>query len=208
MSLSIFVRHLRRIFACVVAAIVAFLAPANAADLQEHTDPLAKPPPQKASAGNQDVGCLRLSYQDFDQQPGGGWRKIAEEKRFLDAAKLIAYYEKEKQNLAEWQHVNLRFHAGQLYAIAGRKDEAIACFKKALYRREPAASPIRWNAYVQATIAFLEGDRKTLLARREEIAKGPKFKGAVVNLDVVDGLIEHFGESYAAAYGKTKKKPR
>ncbi|MGA2259139.1 MAG: serine hydrolase, partial [Thermoguttaceae bacterium] len=43
MSLSISRRHLSRIFACVVALFVAFLAPANAADLKEQIDSLARP---------------------------------------------------------------------------------------------------------------------------------------------------------------------
>ena len=43
MSFSIFGRNLSRVFACVVAALAAFLATANAADLQEQIDSLAKP---------------------------------------------------------------------------------------------------------------------------------------------------------------------
>jgi hypothetical protein len=149
---------------------------------------------------------LRLRYQDFDQRPGGGWRKIAGEGKYLEAAKLIDRYEKEKRGLEEWQHVNLRFHAGQLYAFADQKEQALARFKTALYTKEPADSPIRWNAYVRATIAFLERDRKKLTELREEIAKGPKREGVVPNLDVVDRLIENFEEPYSVAYrGKPKK---
>jgi hypothetical protein len=149
---------------------------------------------------------LRLSYQDFDQRRGGGWRKLADEGKYLDAAKLIDRYEKGKKGLKEWQRVNLRFHAGQLYAFAGQKEKALARFKTALFPREPADSPIRWNAYVQATIAFLERDRKKLAKLREEIAKGPKVQGVVPNLDVVDRLIKYFDEPYGAAYrGKPKK---
>ncbi len=100
--------------------------------------------------------------------------------------------------------MNLRFHAGQLYAFANCKDQALARFKTALFAQEPD-SPIRWNAYVLATIAFLERDRKKLSELREEIAKGPKLEGVVPNLDVVDRLIEHFDEPYAVAYGGKKK---
>jgi hypothetical protein len=149
---------------------------------------------------------LGLSYQDFDQRPGEGWRKIADEGNYLEATKLIDRYEKEKKGLAEWQRVNLRFHSGQLYAFADRKDQALARFKTALVPKEPADSPIRWNAYVQATIAFLERDRKKLTELREEIAKGPKVQGVVPNLDVVDRLIEYFDEPYSVAYrGKPKR---
>lgn len=149
---------------------------------------------------------LGLSYQDFDQRPGGGWRKIADQGKHLEAARVIDRYEKEKKGLEEWQRVNLRFHAGQLYAFADKKDQALARFKTALFPKEPADSPIRWNAYVQATIAFLERDRKKLADLREEIAKGPKLQGIVPNLDVVDRLIEYFDEPYPVAYrGKPRK---
>jgi hypothetical protein len=151
---------------------------------------------------------LELSYQDFDQRPGGGWRKIADKGKYLEAAKLIDQYEKKKQGLEEWQRVNLRFHAGQLYAFADQKDQALARFKTAIFAKEPADSPLRWNAYVRATIAFLERDRKKLTELREEIAKGPKLEGAVPNLDVVDRLIKHFDEPYSVAYrGKPKEPP-
>ncbi|WP_347257296.1 hypothetical protein, partial [Methylocaldum sp.] len=78
-------------------------------------------------------------------------------------------------------------------------------FRAALYENEPAESPIRWNAYVRATIAFLERNREKLAELREEIAKGPRLQGAVPNLDVVDRLITCFDEPYSVAYGgKTK----
>jgi hypothetical protein len=151
---------------------------------------------------------LELSYEAFDQRPGGGWRKIADEGKYLEAAKLIDRYEKEKKGLEEWERVNLRFHAGQLYAFANQKEQALARLKVALFAKEPADSPIRWNAYLRATIAFLERDRKQLTELREEIAKGPKHQGVVPNLDVVDRLIENFDKPYSVAYRGKKKSKR
>ena len=149
---------------------------------------------------------LQVSYQDFDQRPGGGWRRFADKEKYLEAAKLIDRYEKEREGLEEWQRVNLRFHAGQMYAFADRNKQAIARFKKAFLPKEPADSPIRWSAYVKATIAFLERDREKLAELRAEIAKGPKFQGVVPNLDVVDRLIKNFNDPYSVAYrGKPKK---
>lgn len=55
---------------------------------------------------------LEVSYEAFDQRPGCGWRKIADEGKYLEAARLIDRYEQEKKVLEEWQRVNLRFHAG------------------------------------------------------------------------------------------------
>jgi hypothetical protein len=145
-----------------------------------------------------------LSYVEFDQAPENGWRKIAGEGRLLEAARLIDQYEGEKKGLEEWQRINLRFHAGQLYAFAGKHEQALARFERAS-RDEQPNSPIRWNAYVGATIAFLKRDRKGLHSFRDEIARGPKLDGRVPNLDVVDRLIEHFDEPYAFAYGGKPK---
>lgn len=150
---------------------------------------------------------VELSYQAFDQELGGGWRKLADRGDYLAAAKLIDFYEKEKKGLEHWQRVNLGFHAGQLYAFADKRDLALARLKLALVSKEPAGSPIKWNAYVRATMAFLERDRKKLGAFRDEMAKGPKTQGNVPNLDVVDRLIEHFDEPYAVAYRGREKKP-
>ena len=146
------------------------------------------------------VEGLTLDYEAFDQRPSAGWRQLADGGKPLEAARLIDRYEERGTALKHWQRVNLRFHAGQLYAFAGRKDPAIARFRASLTHDEPADSPIRWNAYVRATIAFLDGDLRGLTVRRGEIAEGPKLDGIVPNLDVVDRLIAHFGEPYSVAY--------
>jgi hypothetical protein len=145
-------------------------------------------------------------YHAFDQRPGEGWRKLADAGKRIEAAELIDdYCRRNEPSLKEWQLVNLRFHAGQLYAFEGKKETALARFKVALYAEEPAESPVRWNAYGRATIAFLAGDRPTLVAMRDEIAQGPKLAGKIPNLDVVDRLLERFGQPYAEAYGGKKK---
>jgi hypothetical protein len=151
---------------------------------------------------------LALDYQAFDQTPGRGWRTLAAAGKHLDGARLIDRYASKKEGLEPWQRINLRFHAGQMYAYAGRTDDALARFKGALHDQEPADSPIRWNAYVRATIAFLEKDRERLLTNHEEIARGPMFMGTIPNLDVVDRLIAHFDAPYAVAYGARSKPDR
>jgi hypothetical protein len=149
---------------------------------------------------------LEFDYDTFDQCPGEGWRKIADYGNYLEAAELIDAYEREKKGLEDWQKLTLRFHAGQMYAFANIKKLAITRFKTALYDREPPNYPIRWNAYVNATIAFLEKDRKKLIEFREEIVKGPKIKGEIANLDVVDRFIKYFDEPYSVAYRGNREK--
>jgi tetratricopeptide (TPR) repeat protein len=143
---------------------------------------------------------LGLGYEAFDQHPVSGWRKIADAGKYREAAGLIDRYQQETKGLVEWQRVNLRFHAGQLYAAADDKDQALARFKTALFEQEPPDAPVRWNAYVGATIAFLERDRQKLAEFREAIARGPKRQGVAPNLDVVDRLIACFDKPYAIAY--------
>src|SRR6187397_959908 len=55
------------------------------------------------------------SYRDFDQTPAKGWRALADQKRFVEAARLIeAYLGVEARNGA-----NLHFHAAQCLAFEG-----------------------------------------------------------------------------------------
>jgi len=130
-----------------------------------------------------------------------GWRQLAEKGRFLDAAKLIDAYIKEHEDLDESQRVNLHFHAGQMYAFAGDAKTAVERFGRSTYVEEPPELSLRWNAYVQATIAFLDKNLKRLKECREEITEGPTFQGKKANLEVVDRLIEHFDEPYGPREG-------
>jgi hypothetical protein len=144
---------------------------------------------------------LDLGYDAFDQRPGMGWRQVAEKGRFSDTAKLIDAYIERHKDLDVSQRANLNFHAGQMYAFADDCQTAIDRFRRSTYTEEPPELPLRWNAYVHATIAFLEKDMNRLKECRKEIVSGPTFQGEKANLDVVDRLIQHFGEPYSKAYG-------
>lgn len=161
---------------------------------------LLNPYVSRGQEKNESPDELRLSYEAFDQHPGSGWRKITDTGKYREAARLIDRYQQETKGLVEWQRVNLQFHAGQLYAVAGDEDRALARFKAALFEQESPDAPVRWNAYVGATIAFLERDRQKLAEFREAIARGPKRQGVTPNLDVVDRLIACFHEPYSIAY--------
>jgi hypothetical protein len=157
-----------------------------------------------------DSSILSLGIDAFDQDMDGGWRKIASqpgcEKTAADAIKL--YREATQRQLG-----TLFWHEAQLRATYGDSAVAIILMQKA---RKPGDDIFGWNAYVDATISFLEGDRQGLLAARARLAQTPEpakrncvdTKGQKIscgawpaNLDVVDGLIACFGKPYAEAYG-------
>jgi hypothetical protein len=152
------------------------------------------------SVGTPDPPELELDYDAFDQTPGQGWRKLADEGNHLGAAKLVDTYLEFSDGLEDWQRIILLFHAGQLYAVAGVTGDALSRFRASIHPSESEDLAIRWNAYVKATIAFLQKDRDQLVKMRDEISRGPEFEGTIPNLDVVERLIRNFDQCYAVAY--------
>lgn len=107
---------------------------------------------------------MNMTPWEFDQSPNG-WRKLSLEHKNLKAAELIkAYIYKNKENILKNEGAEnsvslelMHFHVGQQLAISGTEKypEAIVFFKMAFYKNEKATS---WNAYVSATIGFLENE--------------------------------------------------
>ncbi len=97
----------------------------------------------------------------------------------------------------------MTWHAGQLYAFNHEYEPAKIRFKQSINFNEPPNSPILWNDYVYATIAFLNNDLPKLKFHRNIIANGAiSNSGNKQNLDVVDKLINNFGQPYSIAYSK------
>src|SRR5215510_945608 len=105
---------------------------------------------------------LGLSYQEFDQTPHSGWRALGDEKRYRQAAELIERYLQRHSELDRSQLAILHWHAGQMLAIAGDSEAAMKHMSSARVDPEPPTSPLRWNDYVDATVAFLRNDRAKL----------------------------------------------
>ena len=144
-----------------------------------------------------------LPYQKFDQTPGEGWRLLAEQQScFAEAGQLIDAYLAGRPDLRDSQKVNLAFHAGQVYAFAGKEPEAVKRFRGAIVN--PSAPPeFRWSEYVLATIAFLEHDAEGLVRNRDVIADAAAFAPNQSNLQIVDRLIAGFGRPYREALNRT-----
>jgi hypothetical protein len=155
---------------------------------------------------------LSLDEHSFDQDMNGGWRSIAQREECTEvAADLIREY-RETRGLTS---STLYWHEGQLRALIGSTDEAIRLFEQSRH----VDDTFGWNLYVDASIAFLKGDKPALLAAREALSGLPRpedlsvqdAQGNVVevswppNLSVVDGLIACFGRGYKEAYGDCRK---
>lgn len=80
--------------------------------------------------------------------------------------------------------------------MAGQTDQAIASARQVLLAEEDfLQNALRWNDYVIATIASLEGDKERLIVHRNKVAEGAgDFWGNRLNLKLLDSLIRHFGQ--------------
>lgn len=169
---------------------------------------LTNQPAAPAPCAHDRAALLALDQQAFDQDMEGGWRMLARDPAcYLAAADLIRDY-RAMHGLTD---TILFWHEGQMRAQAGQDAAAAALFEQS---RKPPGDPFGWNFYVEASLAFLRRDRFALLAAREALARLPRpadfdprdARGQPVqvrwppNLNVVDGLIACFGQSYRAAY--------
>jgi hypothetical protein len=172
-----------------IALAISSVAAAAFAEVDDCSASLAR---AKKAAATQD-------YDKFDQTPDDGWRNLAERRScFLEAGHLIDAYLAGRSDLRESQRVNLSFHAGQVYAFAGRDDEAVKRFRSAIHN--PSAPPeFKWSEYVLATIAFLDHDAEELVRNRDAIEDAASYTPNQSNLKIVDLLVANFGKSYRDA---------
>lgn len=140
---------------------------------------------------------MQLSYQEFDQSDGKGFRALAEKGCDREAANLIKEYLRINQS----SQSSLRWHIAQLKATAGESAEAIEFAKGVLAESEDfAKNPFRWNDYVLATIAFLEHNKQALLYHRNKVAQSKtEYFGNELNLRLLDSLIKYFDRDYKYA---------
>jgi len=152
---------------------------------------------------------LALGIHAFDQDMNGGWRVLAQRPGCEGrAADLIRDY----RAFVQARTAILYWHEAQLRANLGETEAAIALMERA---RKPEDAA--WNFYVDASIAFLRGDRAALARAREGLAGVPAPEGFreqvlpngyrvrwPMNLDVVDGLVRCFGRPYRDAYGSNE----
>jgi hypothetical protein len=143
------------------------------------------------------AASLAMTYDEFDQTPGKGFRELAERGCAKEAADLIEAYIAAN----EAKQASLTWHIAQLRAEQGDYATAIAKARQTLREHEDFSdNPLRWNDYVLATIAFLEHDAEGLEAHRDKVADGASaYWGNELNLKLLDNLIRHFDRPYAEA---------
>ena len=125
---------------------------------------------------------LSLPYKEFDATPGSGFRRFRDQPRDLaQTGALIEAYIERHADLPVNQRKYLLGHAAQLYAMGGMYERAIFHLER-LRAQDPE------NSFASAFKAFLLSDRVGLLAARRQMTNG-------VEAEMVDLLIEHFGES-------------
>ncbi len=166
-----------------------------------------KYPQLKGSLLSKQPNYVNLSFEEFDQ-PGAKnpVRPLFEKKEYVTAANMIQIYiNANKHRLKPHERQTLHFHRAQCYAFNKEYSQAIKAFKSAINSQQPKDSPVDMNAYIHATIAFLESDPEQLKYYRDVIAKGKTIKLSesieiVANLHEVNTFLANIDCHYSEAY--------
>lgn len=202
------------------AILLAMLAPSQAPQVFEDLGPDVRARLQACAIDADRLdSLLALPAHAFDQDFAGGWRPYADEPDCQRAAAdLIIAYIGHSPHYDAQSHTIIRWHAGQMLAMADEPELAVE------YLGSARSDQVAWNLYVDATIAFLHSDREAaeaaraelatrrpgeeeMEARRQFLASNPRitmpegFVERPQNLDVVDRLLNCWDEPYSRAYG-------
>jgi hypothetical protein len=141
---------------------------------------------------------LSLPVERFDQDPTVGWRALDSAGCTAEAAILVERYLIGYQSNLR----SLKWHQAQLLAMTGKNSEAIATAREAINPGESVQHPaFKWNAYVLATIAFLEGNVDELMRQAQAIQSAVAAEPMnQVNLNIVLNLRRCAGKPYRLAY--------
>lgn len=143
---------------------------------------------------------LAQDWHTFDQS-GNGFRRLVTKERYCPqlAGELIVAYLASHPGLSVKERYVSEFHAGQQFAGVNDVARALAHFYRGFNPHEDSSSSNRWNAYVRATIAFLEQDRPTLEASLEVLEARQDNRMNAINLRLVRSFVKNFGRTYGEA---------
>ncbi|MHB8426066.1 MAG: hypothetical protein ACYDB9_13135 [Gammaproteobacteria bacterium] len=143
-----------------------------------------------------DARLMRESFRQFDQNLKGGWRILQVQRDYPGATHaMLEYLSVHSATLKPWQKDSLAFHLGHVYALAGKRQEAIHWFQKSI-----ADHRMDNPAYVESFIAFLENDKPALLADRHTIATTNPGPWRAKDLREMDAMLDYFGDPFEAAW--------
>ena len=154
---------------------------------------------------------LSLDFNSFDQSQEDGWRPWGYKECDEVVETLIGeYVTRHATTLMPRQKAILRFHAGQILSFGGREQDALVYFRQSYEAEDTAGTMVDWNAYVDATIAFIEKDRPAVEAALARIMQQAPPEGQFleifgpkpVNSWVVKGFLDCFDKPYGQAYGE------
>lgn len=144
---------------------------------------------------------MELSWQQFDQTEGSGFRVLAQAGCNREAADLIEAYVEHQDRM----RYTLDWHLAQMRAEAGETAAAIIAAKRALRADEAADAPFKWNDYVNAVIAFLEKNRAEFDRHTAVLAAHDEQQGNAMNLKFLRLLEAGFDGSYRDAISVQKR---
>lgn len=125
----------------------------------------AEPPPQPRCAHDREA-MLAMDWFSFDQGPDG-WRSVSNREGCYEAAAdLVQIY---RSTLGLSDNTTLYVHEAQLRASVGETSRAIDLFEMARHDEDPFG----WNIYMDASVAFLRGNREALRDARARLAALP-----------------------------------
>lgn len=91
------------------------------------------------------------------------WRLLSAQKKYAEAAGLIVQYLNNNSQIKNKHSLN--WHAGQMFAMAGNKNEAIKYFNKTYSFLSKVFSDEdgkQWYYYAKGTVAFIKRDKEQL----------------------------------------------
>ena len=143
---------------------------------------------------------LALDWEAFDQG-AEGFRKFVAGEHYCprETGELIAKYLETHPELTVKQRYISEFHAGQQFAGANDIPRALAHFYHGFNPHEDPAGDGKWNAYVRATIAFLEKDRDTLEASLRVLERHIDNRMNAINTRLVRSFMKNFDKTYDEA---------
>jgi hypothetical protein len=163
-----------------------------------HIDARSSPPDCTALLTRASQSEMSLPVERFDQDPTVGWRALDAVGCTAEAAVLVErYLIGYESNLR-----SLKWHQAQLLAMTDKNSAAVAAARAAINPTESTQHPhFKWNAYVLATIAFLEG-RPDDLKRQAQVIQAAASAEPMnqANLNIVLNLQRCAGKPYRLAY--------